>query len=186
MSKNQTAKRARLVGCRNGITVELLCDNMQRMFIARLPDCQQEFGKLLLGGVNALIHARFVHRILKKRGYEVEVDDCLRVEQCVKEVASGTCSMGSIRRLIFCLGCSWVSLDIKLEIGRLFAQLYNQNERGGGLNGFRIIEVAEYTNMQDNLEAKNHQILNLLHENDVLRTRIAQQQDLHVDMPIGL
>lgn len=171
-------KTARLVGMKSGIAVELLDEKTRCLILARLPDCKQESERLLIGGTNALQQARFVYHLLKKRGYEISVDISLQVDKLVNLVGSGCGSSEDVRKLVACLGFRWVGIDIKLEIGHILAKLYSRNARGEGLNGFRIVEIAAYTNMVDNIEAKNQQIRSLLVENDELRAQLAHKHEI--------
>lgn len=174
-----TAKQTRLIGTPDGIAVELLGCNAQAFLLARLPQARVERGRVIIGGSDALVKARWAFSALKRRGYDITVDDSLRIDQLIASVRhtthGGTVTKKQVTDLIDCMKFRWLGLDTKLEIGQLLANLFAHNERGGGLNGFRIVEISAYTSMIDNTESKNSQIQQLLAENEDLRIQLAHR-----------
>lgn len=174
-----TTKQARLIGTPDGIAVELLGCNAQAFLLARLPHARVENGRVIIRGSDALVKARWAFLALKRRGYSITIDDSLRIDQLIASVRQmthgGTVTKKQVTDLVDCMKFRWLGLDTKLEIGQLLASLFAHNERGGGLNGFRIVEISAYTSMIDGIETKNLQIQRLLAENENFRMQLAQR-----------
>lgn len=176
-----SAKHARIVCNKHNIRIELVDPNTAAYILARVDGLWLVNHVLVASGNLALPVVRSAYCLLRNRGYTTELDEVLQFPKALKYLADSLSNTKTdtdvtiqqhIKILLHAVACSWVDIGTKLEVGKLLSWMHDKQERGFGINGFRVMSVAEYNTLKDAIKVKDTQILQLLCRVDELQKRL--------------